>query len=294
MTDSPLKLAISWQNQFALASRMIDHGDLDGAMPILKQALSTIEQFDAIANDDRRDSRAAVTLERIAYICHRTGLLKEAEELYREALEILEDYMLEIEIREKTSLNLAQLLIETGREEEGQALLANYPPHEQTEAAPTVAGPEFQMMSTLSTVGKMLNGSAEVASLMAQLASVAKRFFGANSAEWAAIQDEFGYSAQTDTDPSVPLLTKDERLALLLPLAQRAAAFVGDLEREESHPLFTICILAQKSHVHEAMGDIPQAKAVWEEKMRIIALHWGEGHIMMLEAQDEYERLCKL
>ncbi|MCC7528420.1 MAG: tetratricopeptide repeat protein [Candidatus Melainabacteria bacterium] len=294
MTESPLKLSISWKTQFVQASRMIDDGQLDGAMPILKQALAIIDQFDAIANEDRRDSRAAQTLERIAYLCHQAGMLKEAEMLYREALEILDQYMLVFEIREKTSLNLAQLLIETGRQDEGQALLAKYPPREETENAPTVVAHEFEMMSTLSTVGKMMNGSPEVASLMAQLASVAKRFFGTKSTEWTNITGKFGYSAQADMDPSAPLLTRDERFALLLPLAEKAAAFVGEVENEESHPLFTICILAEKSRLHKAMGDIPMAKAVWEEKMQIIARHWGEGHIMMVEAHEEYELLCKL
>lgn len=293
MSESPLKLAIEWKKLFAQGERLIEAGDLDGALPVLKQALATIEHFDAIAKEDRRDSRIAETMERIGYVCHKQGMLKEAEALYREALEILKHYMLGFFTREKISQNLAQLLIETGREDEGQKLLAQFPQREEAPAACLVVPYEEQFLSWLSLQAKMMNGSAEAASLMAKFANVAKRSFGSKSPEWQAITEKYGYSGGDEADPAISLLSKEERFALLLPLAEDAVAYMEIAEEDQPHPLCFTGILGVKSNLHKAMGDIAQAKAIFKKKLDITAKCWGEGHIMTVETYEEYEKLCE-
>lgn len=293
MTESPLRLAIAWKQQFAQGTQLIEDGDLEGALPVLKQALATIEQFDSIAGEERRDSRIAETMERLGYICHKQGMLKEAEALYREALDIIALYILGFATREKISQNLAQLLIETGREDEGQKLLAKFPQPDEVPVACFVASHEYQFMSWLSLQAKMMNGSGEAASLMAKFANVAKRSFGTKSSEWQAITEKYGYTGGAETDPAIPLLTSEERYALLLPLAESAAAFMEIAEGEQAHPLCFTGILGVKSDLHKAMGDMAQAKAIYEKKLQITARCWGEGHIMTVETYEEYEKLCR-
>lgn len=87
------------------------------------------------------------------------------------------------------------------------------------------------------------------------------------------------------------LMSEAERYKELLVLIDKALFLVEEVERNESHPLSTISILSQKSRLLQKLGDIAAAKACKEKELQVISSHWGEGHIMMIEAYEEYLKL---
>jgi tetratricopeptide (TPR) repeat protein len=127
MSEGPLQLSIKWLRLFAEGRELLDAGDHDGALAVLESALAVIEAVDAMSKDENPDNRVAETLERIAFVYQQKGLLTKAEPLYRRAMEIAHTHILGVHLRMAIHQNLAKLLTDTGREEEGKVLLGRYP-----------------------------------------------------------------------------------------------------------------------------------------------------------------------
>lgn len=127
MSESPLQLSIKWIKLLADGKERIAAGDFVGALPVLESALAAIEAVDAFSNPESPDIRVADTLERIAFAYQQQGSLDKAEPLYRRAMEIANTHILGVHLRTAIYQNLAKLLNDTGRAEEGKALLAKYP-----------------------------------------------------------------------------------------------------------------------------------------------------------------------
>lgn len=127
MSEGSLKLSIKWLRMFAEGKELVDAGRYDEALPVLENALAVIEVVDEMLNAENPDNRVAENLERIAFVYQQQGYLIKAEPLYRRAMEIANTHVLGVHLRMAIYQNLAKLLIDTGREDEGQALLARYP-----------------------------------------------------------------------------------------------------------------------------------------------------------------------
>ena len=88
-------------------------------------------------------------------------------------------------------------------------------------------------------------------------------------------------------------LTREQKLKRLHPLVERALALAQESEAGASHPLSTICILSEKSKLYEELGDIDQAIKCLEQKMQIIASHWGESHELMVGTHMTHSKLLQ-
>lgn len=218
---SHLQMAVDWQSLFESGKELIDAGDYAAAVPVLKEALAKIESLDEVqekVDDTRPDKRIGQTLERLAFAYHKQGNLADAEPLYRKALEIVSKYMIALLDKEAAAHNLADLLIETGRDAEAESLLARYPKRDRK---PVVyrASNEMGVITSLSLLARQGSSyTREFLSLMEMLVRNVETHFGSASKEFADVSEKLGTAyMQTGSTKGKEFLEKSLLAKLSLP-----------------------------------------------------------------------------
>lgn len=104
------------------------------------------------------------------------------------------------------------------------------------------------------------------------------------------IEDYLSDSARNN-EPETSPITSEERFRRVMDIATRGFEIMEPIEADAPYPLGTICMLSVMSDCHRHLGNIPDAKALLERELAIIAKHWGSNHVMMTETLDKLGRL---
>ncbi|MBX9666162.1 MAG: tetratricopeptide repeat protein [Candidatus Obscuribacterales bacterium] len=395
MPEPLLQIALKWKKTLAEAKELIEAKEYKRALVLLDDTLKLAEilnEDDGPEEERIVDLRIAVTLERIAFAYHCLGRLDEAEPLYRRAIEIAKPRLFGTDTEKLSTANLANLLCETGRNDEAEsmreAILKKYSPTAQTSMSFPLITSENKVMSSLQSLAN--SEPNLVVPIMKEVLGLIETVYGAESKEAVNALDLIGKASQmgaeyheralrirlkrveneedevgvayamrsliaTHTDrklcdallakaravekkigaenvfdqtigllhsllgTNVPVempleiadeifsewlqqspieppfvdvtLTDDQRYERLVSILDQALAAVYKIEKESEYPLSTLCMLSTASSVHKEFGNIEKAKALLEEEMRVIANHWGDGHVMMVDTYEEYNAL---
>ncbi len=185
MPENKLKLALDWKKKLAEGSELIEAKEYKRALVLLEDALKIAEEL-----TDGDDLRIADTLERIAFSYHRLGLTQEAEPRYRRAIELAKPRLFGRDTEQLATENLADLLCETERAAEGEAMReaihTKYPgldvPLVQTDVSTTYrAAPENDIMRNLNSLARV-NPTLAIP-LMKEAFGLIETVYGAESLE---------------------------------------------------------------------------------------------------------------
>lgn len=102
--------------------------------------------------------------------------------------------------------------------------------------------------------------------------------------------DQWEATLSNDGVPFVSLtLNNEQRYRQLLSMFERAIAIAEVAEKGSEAPLSTLNLLAEMADCHKELGEDEKAKELKERELKLIAEHWGEGHVMYVEAVEDYE-----
>lgn len=400
MADSPLELSRRWKKQFNEATALIEAAEYEQAIEKLNETLATIEALEQEGSTQKggdRDLRVPETLERLGYAYYKRGLLSNAESVYRQALEMLENRIIGYSTAHACARSLADILAESGKNAEAEQWRVAFPVFEledTTDPFDLFESIESSLLITLSNLANQGKETKQIISIMEDLVAHMENYLGtkdpvtvngllkvgsiclhyddkakaialmsaalrtalstdncepeelctcmrklalcephlplskALTTKATAIEKETGATTlagniaallesmsnapkiemsiedadriiqnwkDSFVEESIPFvaveLTEKQRYEQLVSLIKKALVIEERCHADESHPLSRINLLSEASKCYVEMGDIENAKLYKQKEVDVISEHWGEGHLMMLEALEELEEM---